>query len=86
MVQTKMELILDEGKVFGARYYTVGMKTEFYFEPNNLWNDMMAWNVRTFGTSPREGVFEPNGRWYANNAKFWFRNEEDLTLFVLKWQ
>jgi hypothetical protein len=73
------ELELDEGRVYGARYLTV--------HPNNgaKWNSMMEWTVDTFGPTAHDGVWTPGMRWYANNAKFWFREEKDLTLFVLKW-
>lgn len=72
-------LKVDEGRVYGARYLTV--------HPSNgsAWNEMMAWMVETFGPTAHDGVWTPSMRWYANNAKFWFRNEQDLTLFILKW-
>ena len=70
---------LSEGRVAGARYLTV--------HPTNgaRWNEMMAWTVETFGPTAHDGVWTPGMRWYANNAKFWFRNEQDLTMFILKW-
>jgi hypothetical protein len=46
----------------------------------------MEWCVESFGASAEMGVWEPGARWYANNAKFWFRNDEDRTLFLLRWQ
>jgi hypothetical protein len=72
-------LTLSEGRVYGARYLTV--------HPNNgsNWNKMMTWMVSTFGPSADNGVWTPNMRWYANNAKFWFRDKKDLEWFVLKW-
>jgi hypothetical protein len=71
--------VLDEGRVYGAKYLTV--------HPNNSWqwNEMMDWMVKTFGPSAVDGVWTPNMRWYANNAKFWFRNEKDLNWFILRW-
>lgn len=73
------DLELSEGRVYGARYLTV--------HPGNgwHWNEMMDWMVTTFGPSAVDGVWTPNMRWYANNAKFWFRKEEDLTMFILRW-
>jgi hypothetical protein len=73
------KLQLSEGQVYGARYLTV--------HPNNgfKWNEMMAWMVSTFGPSAEDGVWTPNMRWYANNSKFWFREEKDLTIFILRW-
>lgn len=82
-----MELILDEGKVYGARYYTVQPNLPIsYHQIQQKWLDMTQWNVETFGPAPANGVFEPGGRWYANNAKFWFRERKDLEWFMLKWQ
>ena len=73
------KLELSEGCVYGARYLTV--------HPTNgtRWDDMTEWMVKTFGPSAWNGVWTPDQRWYANNAKFWFRNEKDLTMFILRW-
>ena len=73
------KLELSEGTVFGSRYLTV--------HPSNgdKWNEMMSWMVETFGPSAHDGVWTPNMRWYANNAKFWFRNQKDLDWFILRW-
>ena len=69
------------GKVFGHDYLTVApMNAE------GMWSDMMAWMVETFGPlDDSQGVFTPNQRWYANNAKFWFRNAKDRDWFALRW-
>jgi hypothetical protein len=77
-------LIISEGTVYGARYYTV--------EPvGGNWLEMEAWCYETFGddTQPIWGESEapePAQRWYKNAQKFWFLNEQDLTMFVLKWR
>lgn len=71
----------SEGRVFGARYWTVHPIVE-----PTVWSEMMAWMVETFGPTAEDGVFTPSQRWYANNAKFWFREEADLLVFLLKWQ
>ena len=73
------QLELNEGRVYGSRYLTVHPSNSWH------WNDMMAWMVETFGPTAHDGVWTPNMRWYANNAKFWFRNEADQLLFVLRW-
>ena len=73
-------LDIDQGRVFGAKYHTV--------EPvyaGDKWHDMMEWIVDTFGPTSDDGVWTPGMRWYANNAKFWFRNKKDLDWFVLRW-
>jgi hypothetical protein len=73
------KLELSEGTVYGARYLTV--------RPTNgtRWDDMTEWMVKTFGPSAWDGVWTPDQRWYANNAKFWFRNAKDRDWFVLRW-
>jgi hypothetical protein len=73
-------LEFDEGRVYGARYYTVAP-----INASDKWNDMMTWMIETFGPSADDGVWTPSMRWYANNAKFWFRNKKDLDWFVLRW-
>lgn len=76
-------MIFDTGTVYGSRYYTV--------EPvGGNWLEMEAWCDSTFGECTNRIWGEtktphPEQRWYANNRKFWFRNERDRTMFVLKW-
>jgi hypothetical protein len=73
----------SKGKVFEHEYLTVApMNAE------GMWSDMMAWMVETFGpsgTPENPGCWSPDQRWYANNAKFWFRNAKDRDWFVLRW-
>jgi hypothetical protein len=73
------KLELSEGRVYGAKYLTVHPSNGWH------WNEMMAWMVETFGPTAHDGVWTPGMRWYANNAKFWFRNEKDRTMFILRW-
>lgn len=77
-------LILTENRIGGARYYCV--------QPvGGNWIDMEAWVTAKFG---QPGEIWPNHdfvwpempRWVQNNRKFWFRNEADRTMFVLKWR
>ncbi len=81
---------LDEGRVYGARYYTAEPKTDEWREVVP-WYDMEAWIEEIFGPSKGSIWFDkrapdPGERWYANNSKFWFRNKEDLEWFLLRWQ
>lgn len=78
------ELIPSEGTVYGSRYYCI--------EPvGGNWLEMETWCYNTFGDTgsiwkeTKNLTPEPLQRWYANNRKFWFRNEKDRTLFILKW-
>lgn len=75
----------SEGRHNGARYYI--LKPEGYTPnwDNQTWNEMVEWCVERFG--PTGSVWEPGvHRWYVNNAKFWFREPDDLLMFLLRWQ
>lgn len=82
------ELVLGESRVSGSKYYTV--------EPiGGSWLEMEAWCTEIFGAaadvwdirSTKESFMWPeNGRWYKNDRKFWFRKEQDRTMFILKWR
>ena len=78
------ELKLSEGTVYGSRYYCV--------EPvGGNWAQMEIWCWEHFGHSEgsiwgEEKAPEPAQRWYMNNRKFWFRDEADRTMFILKWR
>lgn len=83
--QPVTDLVMSEGKVYGARYMCV--------QPiGGNWLDMEKWCHETFGThggaiwgqDPKRLPL-PNERWYMNNRKFWFRNEKDRVQFVLRW-
>lgn len=78
------DLILTEAKLHGARYYCVEPK-------GGNWMTMEAWTVKTFGEPgeiwPTQDFAWPESpRWVQNNRKFWFRNEADRTVFVMKWR
>ena len=73
---------LSKGTVYGTEYLTV--------HPSNsdAWNEMMVWLIKQFGpsgTPENPGCWSPDQRWYANNSKFWFRDEADQLMFVLRW-
>jgi hypothetical protein len=78
------DLKLSEGTVYGSRYYCV--------EPiGGNWMDMEVWCMDMFG-GPGDKIWgeekapEPVRRWYMNNRKFWFHDELDRMVFVLKWR
>ena len=76
-------LILSEGKVYGSPYYCVepvgGSRTE-----------MELWCMQAFGETTGsiygENVPEPDQRWYMQNRSFWFRDDADRLMFVMKWR
>jgi len=79
------DLVLTEGTVYGARYYCV--------EPvGGTWMEMEHWCFETYGETgslwkeTKNLTPEPLQRWYMNNRKFWFRDEKDRTMFILRWR
>lgn len=78
----------SEGRVFGARYWTVHpvMEPNWIYDHQRQWDEMLAWVIDMFGPTSKDGVWTPSQRWYVNNAKFWFRDEKDMMVFLLKWQ
>ena len=76
-------LILSEGTVYDSPYYCV--------EPvGGSWTEMELWCMQAFGETTGsiygENVPEPAQRWYMNNRKFWFRDQADQLMFVMKWR
>ena len=77
------ELVLTEGRISGARYHCV--------QPvGGNWKAMEEWAIATFGEPgevwPKEQFGWPdNMRWCMNNRKFWFRDEKDRTMFIMRW-
>jgi hypothetical protein len=74
------ELVLAERLYRTAKFYTV--------EPiGGNWMDMEVWCLKTFGPSDDVWDFKTAnvGRWYKNDRKFWFRNERDRTMFIVRW-
>ena len=68
---------------------------EFYlFEPtgfNYNWLHMVRWATETFSDPgkiwPEHNFVWPQDiRWGTNLGNFWFRNEADRTLFLLRWK
>jgi len=78
------ELKISQGTVYGSRYYCI--------EPvGGSWMDMELWCMEAFGTTSgsiwgENPAPEPAMRWYMNNRKFWFRDEADQLMFVMKWR
>ena len=83
---------MDAGTIYGSRYYTVkpefGGHIDTWFR--NEWRAMEDWCTEVMGLPGDIWTYtgrapEPNLRWYVNNSKFWFRNESDMTMFILRW-
>jgi IS4 transposase len=46
-------------------------------------NDMRSWCNDTLGPKPYGEYY--GDRWMISNNTFWFKNERDRTLFLIKW-
>ena len=81
------ELNISTGTVSGTQYQTAMpiWNPSRHGWHNPEWNEMIEWCVKMFGPTAKDGVWTPDERWYANNSKFWFRDEVDLLMFVLRW-
>ena len=77
------EVKISTGTVYDQTYHTVQPRSFVQIAQN--WFDMENWCTETFGETARDGVWTPDSRWYANNQKFWFKDEADLLLFTLRW-
>jgi len=78
------DLKLTEGTVYGCQYYCV--------EPvGGVWHEMEAWCIKTFDSTQgsiwgENPTLAPAQRWYMNNRKFWFRDDADRLMFVMRWR
>jgi hypothetical protein len=69
------------GKVLGREYYCA--------RPLGwIWNDfqvcdMELWCEETMGTRP--ALLSDQQRWLINGGQFWFRDEKDQVMFILRW-
>ncbi len=77
------ELILNETRVSGSRYYTI--------EPvGGNWKDMEDWCFKSFGNpgdmwNSSDWVCPESARWMMNDRKFLFRHQKDRDWFMLRW-
>jgi hypothetical protein len=82
-----------EKRLNGSRYYSVRpvFENEFssisYYvhESRREWNKMDDWCANMFGERPFNTWPAAGERWFANDSSFWFRDEADKLLFMLKW-
>lgn len=77
------DLVLSEGKVHGARYHCVA-------PVGGNWKEMEDWCKECFGEpgdmwESDDWCWPETARWLQNNRKFWFRNERDRTVFIMRW-
>ena len=74
-------LELSEGTVFGQKYYCV--EPQGWIWRDFEFKDMQAWCESTM--ERESDTITPNLRWYVNGGQFWFRDETDRTMFVMRW-
>ena len=76
----------NTGTVYGETYYIVHPVIQPVWRSDPAeWNSMLEWMIETFGPAPNDGVWTPGARWYANSARFWFREPADRDWFLLRW-
>ena len=60
-------------------------KWPYWVKPCNYtkqdWDEMCVWMVTTFGN----GDWMADGLWVGSDRKYWFRDEQDRTFFILRW-
>ena len=78
------KLKLDTHDYKGVTYYVAQPVGWLHIEEAR-WNHMMAWVIETFGPTSKDGIWTAGERWYANNARFYFRDIKDRDWFVLRW-
>ena len=76
----------------GIDWYIVQPNMGGVFSKRKLiWEEMDEWCTNTMGQGitgvrkVRGDAWEADCRWLTNGGKFWFRQEKDRTMFVLRW-
>ena len=61
-------------------------KWPYWVRPYNYdekeWQDMSQWVTDTMGDC---NWLKENARWVGSDRKYWFRDEQDRTFFILRW-
>ena len=81
-----MKVDIVERQWHGCRYQTAHPYLTGWSltENQNTWAAMESWCIVAFG-EPGDAFSTVAERWYLNNRCFWFRNDADLTAFLLRW-
>ena len=75
-----VESVYDETRVY---VYGVSVHSGLLNSNTKTINDMRDWCNNTFGPKPYGEYY--GDRWMVSNNTFWFKNERDRTVFLLKW-
>lgn len=81
-----LKVTFAEKRWHGCVYFTAEpyLMSWDIIENSRRWEDMEDWCIAKFG--PFGNVWDGTvARWYLNGGTFWFRNEQDMTLFALRW-
>lgn len=81
LLQENFRIEIETGTVYDKIYHVAKP-----LNAHDKWSGMMSWMIETFGPTAKDGVWTAGERWYVNNARFWFREEPDLVLFLIRWQ
>jgi hypothetical protein len=61
-------------------------KWPYWVRPHNYdekeWYDMDKWLLNIMGDN---NWHKENARWVGSNRKYWFRDDQDRTFFILRW-
>jgi hypothetical protein len=61
-------------------------KWPYWVRPYNYdeqeWYDIDKWLLNTMG---QNNWLTENARWVGSDRKYWFRDEQDRTMFILRW-
>lgn len=82
--QGKVELRCGTAYLDGSKkgdWFTVYVVIPFNFSmpsKHNAKGDQRPWCIETFGP-------ESNDTWFERDSRFYFRNEADQSMFVLRW-
>jgi hypothetical protein len=84
------KLELNEGRVYGARYWTICPVPEWDVNGDwggvDTWHKMEKWCVETFGPTPNNGVWTPGRRdAEVQGMTVAIKGDATLTEFLLKW-
>ena len=68
-----------------AKWYTANLDddSDVYWRLGSEYNNIIAWCNETFGPHPRN--CDAWSRWWVGIGLIYFRDEQDLVMFKLKW-
>ena len=69
----------------GTKYHCVHIQLMYWLDATHTWSEMQEWCKELFGPQGDPWQEHSGARWYYNDSKFWFREERDRTLFMLRW-